>query len=230
MTVIVRRYMRAALMASVVAAAALTPPLASEGLAQMPGSGNILTLAKVCAECHGEGGNSADPRIPRLAGQKEQYLELQLQRFRKRISRELRPFQLSERLGHTMDLVTESMEDDDIKGIARYFAGLPCRNDPDRRPVPMPEVIIYCARCHGVDGKGADWLIPNLAGQSRGYMISELKLMHESTLGKNRELILDDVTGAKLAHYHRTMGRWATRISEAELNAAAEYYAGLPCN
>jgi len=221
--------MRLALTAGIISAAVLSPPLTSVGLAQLPGSGDTLAMTKVCAECHGEDGNSTDSQIPSLAGQNEQYLEMQLRRFRKRISSELRPFQLSERLSHTMDLVAGPMKDVDIKAIARYFAGRPCRDDPDRHPVPMPGVIGYCARCHGVDGKSTDGLIPNLAGQSRGYMVSELKLMHESTLEKNRELMLDDVTDAKLAHYHRTMGRWATRIGDTELNAAAEYYSGLSC-
>jgi len=37
-----------------------------------------------------------------------------------------------------------------------------------------PRLVPACAPCHGFDGVGHDRTIPNLAGQHRGYLYSQL--------------------------------------------------------
>src|SRR6266496_2074640 len=41
-------------------------------------------------------------------------------------------------------------------------------------PTP-PDFVMPCAGCHGADGIGRDRTIPNLAGQSREYLATQLR-------------------------------------------------------
>ncbi len=83
--------------------------------------------AKPCAECHGAAGISEDAAVPDLAGQKGPYLVRQLRLFRDTRA----PTPLAESGGSRrhaeMSQHIATLGDDQIRALARHYAGLPCR-------------------------------------------------------------------------------------------------------
>lgn len=67
-----------------------------------------------------------------------------------------------------------------------------------------------CAGCHGLDGKGANENIPDLAAQYADYLIASLNAYKE---GKRHHAALKDM---------------ASGMSEADIGNVANYYSGLP--
>jgi cytochrome c553 len=67
----------------------------------------------VCAGCHGNKGISMIPMYPNLAGQKEQYLVLQMKAFRD-----------GERKNMVMAPMAAGLSDTDIDNLSAYFASL----------------------------------------------------------------------------------------------------------
>lgn len=70
-------------------------------------------LAVQCAACHGAGGISTDDKFPNLAGQKEAYLQLQLEAFKN-----------EKRKNALMNAIAAHLDDKDIKNLAAHFASL----------------------------------------------------------------------------------------------------------
>lgn len=70
-------------------------------------------ISKVCAMCHGDNGISNVPIYPNLAGQKEQYLVLQLKAFRS-----------GERVNMAMTSHARPLTDQDIADLSAYYAQL----------------------------------------------------------------------------------------------------------
>ena len=69
--------------------------------------------AATCSACHGANGISQIPMYPNLAGQKAQYLVLQLKAFRD-----------GERKNMIMSPMSAGLSDTDIDNLAAYYAGL----------------------------------------------------------------------------------------------------------
>lgn len=69
--------------------------------------------AEACFACHGENGISVSAEIPNLAGQKAQYIALQLKAFR-----------AATRKNDLMNAMAADLSDGDIDDLAAYFAGL----------------------------------------------------------------------------------------------------------
>ena len=74
--------------------------------------------AAVCAACHGANGISTSPQFPNLAGQKQEYLILQLKAFRD-----------GQRKNPTMSPMAAGLSDQDIDNLTAYFSSLtpPCK-------------------------------------------------------------------------------------------------------
>lgn len=66
-----------------------------------------------------------------------------------------------------------------------------------------------CAACHGVEGKSANDVWPNLAGQKKGYLIKQLK---------------DFKSGARK---DPMMSSMAAPLSDTDINNLALYYNSL---
>ena len=66
-----------------------------------------------CMACHGANGISQIPMYPNLAGQKEQYLAIQLKAFR-----------AGERKNMVMAPMVAGLSDADIENLAAYYASL----------------------------------------------------------------------------------------------------------
>lgn len=71
------------------------------------------SLSTTCVACHGSNGISMIPMYPNLAGQKEQYLVLQMKAFRD-----------GDRKNMVMSPMAANLSDDDINHLAAYYAGL----------------------------------------------------------------------------------------------------------
>ncbi|WP_158771701.1 cytochrome c [Paraglaciecola sp. L1A13] len=69
--------------------------------------------AATCVACHGANGISQIPMYPNLAGQKEQYLSIQLKAFRS-----------GERKNMIMAPMVAGLSDTDIDNLAAYFSSL----------------------------------------------------------------------------------------------------------
>lgn len=69
--------------------------------------------ATSCAGCHGAAGISNNSAWPNLAGQKEQYLRIQLRAFRGGL-----------RSNSMMNGMAKTLSDADIENLAAYFASL----------------------------------------------------------------------------------------------------------
>jgi cytochrome c553 len=72
-----------------------------------------------------------------------------------------------------------------------------------------PSYLYVCARCHGYDGIGRNSETPNIAGQSRYYMRTQL----DNFLSGRR--------------YHPDMRYYAVEFSDRELYDLVDYYSKL---
>ena len=89
------------------AGALLSQPILAADIA----AGKSKSVA--CGACHGTNGISMIPMYPNLAGQKEQYLVLQLKAFRD-----------GERKNMVMAPMSSGLSDTDIANLSAYYASL----------------------------------------------------------------------------------------------------------
>lgn len=123
-------------------------------------------LASTCMGCHGiPGYRNAYPsyRVPKLGGQKADYIVIALQGYR-----------AGTRPHPTMQAQAASMTEQDMQDVATYFAG---QGEPKAGPVVAggkaaagKEKAAVCAACHGEAGISAAPTWPNLAGQHQDYL------------------------------------------------------------
>ncbi len=90
---------------------------AAAGLISQPVSAADINAGKAksvtCAACHGNKGISMIPMYPNLAGQKEQYLVLQIKAFRD-----------GERKNMIMSAMAVGLSDTNIINLSAYYASL----------------------------------------------------------------------------------------------------------
>ena len=90
---------------------------AATGLMSQPGHAADIAAGKAktatCSACHGNNGISMIPMYPNLAGQKEQYLVLQMKAFRD-----------GERKNMVMSPMAAGLSDADIANLSAYYASL----------------------------------------------------------------------------------------------------------
>ncbi|HRJ68743.1 MAG TPA: cytochrome c [Beijerinckiaceae bacterium] len=78
------------------------------------------------------------------------------------------------------------------------------------RPHRGVDIAADCAPCHGVDGIAKERDVPHLAGQNAGYLYNQMKAFQS---GKRP---------------HKEMRFMSRPLTEAEMQAIAEFYATLP--
>jgi cytochrome c553 len=76
-------------------------------------------------------------------------------------------------------------------------------------PPAAPRFLLACAPCHGFDGIGHDDRTPNLAGQHRDYLYSQLAAFR---------------TGQRK---HPQMNFFSGQMTQEELQAIVDYYSAL---
>lgn len=154
---------------------------AAENELQGPSKAAKLAMSW-CGECHGRDGNAVSPQFPRLAGQPAEYLETELKTLRSRTRKN----------ADSQDYmwgVVHKMDDETLSGLAKYFASqrpssggsvsnaaLAERGKQIFESKPPGKGIDSCKSCHGTNGEGKDEA-PRLAGQHRGYLIKQLKVI-----------------------------------------------------
>ncbi|MGB3879504.1 MAG: c-type cytochrome [Diaphorobacter nitroreducens] len=124
-------------------------------------------VSAVCANCHGDGGNSTKPSVPNLAGQNPAYLLEQV-----------RQFADGRRRYEFMEGMIRAMNSDEKIGMVLFYAAQPVTPKPvaDAALLAKGQDIFgkNCFRCHGDMGRGNDQ-IARIAGQQTDYLRSTLK-------------------------------------------------------
>jgi cytochrome c553 len=174
--------MKSATLALVAAAAALSVgcvnPQRSRDLSN-PAVSATTMAQQVCSNCHGMTGSSTSPNFPNLAGQTEPYFVAQLNGFKSHARRDPPGFEY-------MWGLSRSLTDEQIQGLAAYYAGQsprPQRIEGDRGRFEAGKTIFTsgvadkgvpaCSSCHGAEGKG-NATFPRLAGQHADYLMKQL--------------------------------------------------------
>lgn len=185
------------------------------------GGGNVKAgkeKAEACFGCHGEDGISVDAStFPSLAGQFAGY-----------IFKQVLDFQLGNRENDTMSAMAAMVETrEDLSDIASFFASLkPAKGESSNSKAAKAGAVIYqsgnekvgnygaCVRCHGEKGKGQanNSLFPVISGQPKDYIVKQMK---------------DFKAGTRTNDPAGMMAMVAKGMSDKEINAIAEYLAGL---
>jgi len=166
----------------------------------------------LCVACHGVDGNSVSPAFPKLAGLQPEYLAKQLVEYVD-----------GRRTSDSMTPIVASISREDITPLALYFAAQkPSPGQPgDARLAEQGRRLFVdgnpdagvpaCMGCHLEDGSGNP-RYPRLAGQHREYVLEQMRQFRE---------------GARTNDRGRVMRTLASRMTEAEMKAVAEYIAGM---
>ena len=167
--------------------------------AQTPSPGNQAAgkaAAAACAGCHGDGGVSANPAAPSLAGQDAQYF-----------AAAMRAYKDGSRTDPTMKAPAASVNDVAIKDLAAYFANQLPQQPRMKKSLTTVELAQRCDRCHGVNGNSTDPRSPALAAQRSEYLE---KAMRSYQKGERKSKAMTAMLGG---------------LSEAEIERLAAHYA-----
>jgi cytochrome c553 len=183
--------------------AALLATSACTGDKKGPTDEVVAGTEHVCSSCHGADGRSVSPTFPRLAGQQEEYLAVQLKAFR--------DHSRADPHAHTyMWGMAARLSDATIDGLAAFYAKQPPAPGAEggqaemaagekifREGIAATE-IPPCMACHGEKAEGAG-VVPRVAGQHRSYLEGQLEafssnaraneIMHENSKNLTAEQI-----------------------------------------
>lgn len=166
-----------------------------------------------CAGCHGADGKAILPEYPNLAGQHASYIAKQLTAYRD-----------GERENQLMSPMAAALTDQNILDLAAYYAAMePIKGVASEENLTLGENIYRggiasadiaaCSGCHSPSGKGNPAAAyPVLSGQNQAYLAAQLKLFR---------------SGARNNDPNGMMRALAHRLSDAEIDAVANYAAGL---
>lgn len=140
--------------------------------------------ASACAACHGENGiGLAGASFVRLAGLGEAY-----------IAKQLHDFKSGARRNPVMQPMAAALTDEEIRGIARYYAARPRPTAPAEPPAAeallrrgqqlarqglWEKDVPACFQCHGPDGQGVPPHFPPIAGQPSAYIAEQFAAWRE---------------------------------------------------
>lgn len=179
---------------------------------QLAANGKPGAGVQACAACHGPAGITPTGGIfPNLAGLRSEYLAKQLADFRS-----------GTRVQPLMNTIARALTEEEIGQVAAYYgtlAGPPLHvgefGGEAARKLDVEgdgaRALPACANCHGLRGMGEGPLLPRLAGQSREYFTDQMNAF------RNGSRQNDDVG---------VMRAFSQRLTDAEIQALAQYYAG----
>jgi len=157
-------------------------------------------LGFTCLGCHGiEGQRNAYPsyRVPRLAGQRIEYLEAALYAYR-----------AGSRPHPTMQAQAGSLTEDDVDNLVAWLSSYEeVADTATAEQVAGVEAAQICVTCHGVDGAAIKPVPPTLAGQHEDYLVHALQQYKDGTRVGN------------------VMSAFAAALSEADMKMLAAFYA-----
>lgn len=172
---------------------------------------------EICAACHGPDGNSTAPANPKIAGQHPDYLFKQLSDFKPKEGQKS-----AARANAVMAAFAASLTEADMHNLAAFYAVKPLKPSAARskETVELGQAIYRagiaskgvpaCAGCHGPRGEGMPAQYPVLHGQYSDYTDAQLKAFRAGTRANNQPMV--DI---------------ASRLSDREIAAVADYVAGL---
>jgi cytochrome c553 len=161
---------------------------------------DIEAKAQMCAACHGQNGVPTDPKtVPIIWGQQQSYLV-----------KELHDYRSGDRDNSVMAGIAKSLEQDDLRKIAAYFAG---KSWPAERtasaPESPPKAIAQCQPCHQPNFEGG-MPGPRLAGLSYEYLVAT---MHNFASGKRTN--------------NGDMPKFMSALTDSERDTIARYLSAL---
>ena len=192
-----------------------------------------------CFRCHGTNGVSSQSGFPTLAGQKAEYLRRQLRNFKHTLlgsTSHLNSFQFAAlreefptRRDPKMSLVAVALGDDEIGMLATKLSRMSCdpsgktKRKSDARAPQVPKVASRCFQCHESNGISASPFIPNLAGQDKQYLITQIKLFRTSAMGYQ-------VHATEAKRSHPIMQHQTFQLSEQDIEDVTNYFSALSCS
>jgi cytochrome c553 len=206
-----------------IATAALGSPGAFAQVDKSPEYAKGQALAGVCAGCHGVDGNSVVPTQPNLAGMSAQY-----------IARQLSHFKSGQRDNAIMKGFAANLSDEDMKALGVYYGAQKARTVGTRdeklartaerlyRAGDATRAIPACAGCHTPTGAGIPAQYPRIGGQHAEYIAASLTGYKTGLRGVASKTDAN-ATG-------KIMVSIASRLTDAEIKALAEYSAALKPN
>lgn len=174
-------------------------------------NGDTVRNVPACASCHGAAGNSTIVQNPKLAGQHEAYIYKQLSNFKG-----------EERSNPIMSPIAKALSDEELKNISAYLeaqaqkpGAAKNKNTIDlgkkiyRAGIAKKDVPA-CAGCHGPNGAGIPAQFARIGGQHQDYTMAQLINFRTGTRKNSDQM--------------QTIAR---RMSDEEIQAVADYIAGL---
>ncbi|MDW6002563.1 c-type cytochrome [Vibrio mangrovi] len=177
-----------------------------------------------CSACHGLAGVSSVPLSPSLAGQNQNYLLRQLLAFRAGLSGNGE----QGRYDPVMGAMTMALDEQDMRDIAAYYAGLP--EDGSQSGVQSDSMppeseqedgarlyhfgdrqrnIMACSACHGPSGKGiASSGFPDVSGQREDYLKLQLHKFRDGSRHNDLNGMMQDI---------------ARSLADKEIESLADY-------
>lgn len=176
-----------------------------------PAKGEAVYNSMACVGCHGAAGNSVIPQNPVLAGQHPEYIAKQLGEFKSDV-----------RANPIMSGLAKGMSDEDMKNVAAYLSKQEAKGGAAKNKATVEfgkkiyragiaeKKVPACAGCHGPNGAGIPAQFARLSGQHQDYTTAQLTAFRGG-VRKNSE----------------QMSTIAKRMSDDEIQAVADYIAGL---
>ena len=171
----------------------------------------------LCAACHASDGNSVIPANPILAGQHYTYLKNQLNYFQVKQGEDRAKRENAVMLG-----IAAGLSSDDIDNLAAYYSQQKIKPSyASNLELAKAGEVVYkagddsrglpsCSSCHGPRGLGVPGQFPRISGQHATYTASTLKSYKNGSRANNKQMMAI-----------------SSRLTEAQINALAEYLAGL---
>jgi cytochrome c553 len=174
--------------------------------------------SQTCAACHAADGNSPLAANPKLAGQFYDYLHKQLVNFKPQGNKK------AARDNAVMAGMLANLSAADLQDVASYYASqkltpamardkaLAAQGQKIYRGGNAATGVAACAGCHGPSGAGIPAQYPRISGQFAEYVETQLKAFR---------------SGSRTNDPNGMMRGVAARMTDREIQAVAEYVAGL---
>lgn len=155
-------------------------------------------LSATCGGCHGLKGHTINAETPALAGQDPQYLLAALAAYRS-----------GQRKHGQMHDMLASVKEDELRHIAAFYAAQAPGAETAKASLTAVEWAQRCDRCHGPAAKVTDMIVPYIEGQPRAYLARVLRAYRDGQ------------------RHQSAMHAMGQPLTDADIEAIAEYYAGL---